>query len=92
MANDALDTIRKELQNTLPKEQRKYFKRSKHLLLSREKNLKTDNDRTALQIMLNYSDKLSAAYALKEAYFNISIICIWIYGYGVPSNHIFPNI
>ena len=48
MANDALDTIRKELQNTLPKEQRKYFKRSKHLLLSREKNLKTDNDRTAL--------------------------------------------
>lgn len=71
MANDALDTIRKELQNTLPKEQRKYFKRSKYLLLSREKNLKTDNDRTALQIMLNYSDKLSAAYALKEAYFNI---------------------
>ena len=71
MANDALDTIRKELQNTLPKNQRKYFKRSKYLLLSREKKLKSDEDRIALQIMLNYSDKLSAAYALKESYFNI---------------------
>jgi len=71
MANDELDTIRKELQNTLPKEQRKYFKRSKYLLLSRKKNFKAYNDRTALQIMFSYSDKLSAAYALKEACFNI---------------------
>lgn len=37
MANEALDSIRKDLQNTLPKEQRKYFKRARYLLLSREK-------------------------------------------------------
>lgn len=71
LANDALDTVRKEIQATLPDWQRKYFKHSRYLLLSRAENLKTDEDRLALQIMLNYSDKLSAAYALKECYFNI---------------------
>lgn len=71
MANDALNTIRKQVQSKLPTDQRRYFKRSKYLMLTREKNLLKDEDRTALQVMLNYSDELSAAYAMKEAYFNL---------------------
>ena len=71
LANDALDSIRRQLQKKLPPEQRKHFKRSRYLLLSREGNLKNDDDRNALHIMLNYSDELSAAYAMKEAYFNL---------------------
>lgn len=71
MANDALNTIRKQVQSTLPAQQRKYFKRSRYLMLTREKNLNKAEDRTALQIMLNYSDDLSAAYAMKEAYFDL---------------------
>ena len=71
MANDALNTIRKNVQEQLPKEQRIYFKRSKYLLLRRDKNLIKEEDRTALQVMLNYSDRLSAAYAMKEAYFDL---------------------
>lgn len=71
LANDALDSVRKQLQKELPQEQRKHFKRSRYLLLSRENNLKKDEDREALQIMLSYSDDLSAAYAMKEAYFKL---------------------
>lgn len=71
MANDALNTIRKQVQSTLPSQQRKYFKRSRYLMLTREKNLLKDEDRTALQVMLNYSDDLSAAYAMKEVYFDL---------------------
>ena len=71
MVNEALNRIRRKLQETLPKEQRKYFKRSKHLMLMREKHLLKDTDRTALQVMLNYSNELSAAYAMKELYFNL---------------------
>jgi transposase len=71
MANDALNSIRKQVQSTLPAQQRKYFKRSRYLMLTREKNLIKAEDRTALQIMLNYSDDLSAAYAMKEAYFDL---------------------
>lgn len=71
LANDALDSIRKEVQKNLPKEQRRYFKRSRYLLLSREKNLRKEEDLAALQVILNYSDDLSAAYAMKEVYFNL---------------------
>jgi transposase len=71
MANDALNTIRKQIQNKLPAAQRKYFKRSKYLMLTREKKLLKEKDRAALQVMLNYSDDLSAAYAMKEVYFDL---------------------
>lgn len=71
MANDALNTIRKQVQSTLPAHQRKYFKRSRYLMLTREKNLLKDEDQTALQVMLNYSNDLSAAYAMKEVYFDL---------------------
>lgn len=71
LANDALDNVRRQVQSRLPDRQKKYFKRARFLMLSREKNLKTYEDYLALQVMLNFSDKLSAAYAMKEAFFKI---------------------
>lgn len=38
-AVQAVDTIRKEVQNTLTPEERRYFKHSRKLLLSRKENL-----------------------------------------------------
>ena len=70
MANDALDTVRKEVQGKLGKENQKAFKHSRKLLLKREKTL-TEEERQACAVLLNYSEKLSAAYAMKEAYFQM---------------------
>lgn len=70
MANDALDTVRKEVQSKLGKENRKFFKHSRKLLLKRENTL-TEEERQACAVLLNYSEKVSAAYAMKEAYFQI---------------------
>lgn len=70
MANDALDTVRKEVQGKLGKENRKFFKHSRKLLLKRENTL-TEEERQACAVLLNYSENLSAAYAMKEAYFQI---------------------
>ena len=70
MANEALESIRKEVQANITPKQRKYFKRSRWLLLKREKDLDTE-DYQALQVLLNFSDKLSVAYAMKEQYFKL---------------------
>ena len=70
MANDALDTVRKEVQKKLGKEKRIFFKHARKLLLKREKNL-TEKERHSCSILLNHSERLSAAYAMKEAYFRI---------------------
>ena len=70
MANDALDTVRKEVQSKLGKENRKFFKHSRKLLLKRENTL-TEEERQACAVLLNYSEKLSATYGMKEAYFQI---------------------
>lgn len=53
MANEALNWVRRKVQETLPQKQRKQFKGSKYLLLTREKNLTKDTDRTALQVMMS---------------------------------------
>lgn len=70
MANDALDSVRKEVQSGLGQECRKYFKHSRKVLLKREKDL-TEEERHIREMLLNHSDRLSAAYAMKEAYFKI---------------------
>ena len=70
MANDALESVRKEVQANLTTKQRKYFKHSRWLLLKREKDLDSE-DYQALQVLLNFSDKLSAAHAMKEQYFKL---------------------
>ena len=70
MANDALDTVRKEVQSKLGKENRKFFKHSRKLLLKQENTL-TEEERQACAVLLNYSENLSVTYAMKEAYFQI---------------------
>jgi len=65
---DAMDNVRREVQKSLPASQRKYFKRSRKLLLAHREKL-SDEDTLALDVILRFSDKLAQAYALKEAFF-----------------------
>lgn len=71
-ACNAVDSIRKQVQNKLPKDERKYFKHSRGLLLSRRCNLKYDNQIEELNYMLiNYSENLRIAYREKEVLLDI---------------------
>ena len=70
MANDALDSVRKEVPSGLGQECRKYFRHSRKVLLKWEKDL-TEEERHIRKVLLNHSDRLSAAYAMKEAYSRI---------------------
>ena len=66
-ACDAVNKIRIEVQNNLPKKERIYFKHSRRLLLSRHCNLKNDKDFDELSyILTNYSENLRIAYREKE--------------------------
>lgn len=66
---EAMENVRRSFQSVLPKEQRKYFKRSRRLLLARRSSL-SEEDRAAVDVMLRFSDRLLQAYALKEAFFD----------------------
>ena len=58
-ACDVVNKIRIEVQVTLPKKERVYFKHSRRLLLSRRCNLKQDNDLDELSyILTNYKECL----------------------------------
>lgn len=66
-ASDAVNKIRIDVQNNLPKSERIYFKHSRKLLLSRACNLKTDKQKDELSnILINYSEDLRIAYKEKE--------------------------
>lgn len=65
---EAMENVRRDFQKALPKAQRKYFKRSRRLLLAHRNRL-TEEDRTAVDVMLRFSDRLLQAYALKEAFY-----------------------
>ena len=65
----ALDNVRRAFQKHLPDSQRKYFKRSRYLLLAHRKKL-SEEDRLALDVLLRFSDKLAQAYALKEQFYS----------------------
>ena len=65
----AMDDIRRNVQKLLPADQRRYFKRSRRLLLKHRDEL-SDEDRAALDVMLRFSDRLAQGYALKEAFFH----------------------
>lgn len=70
-ACNAVNTIRIEVQKQLPSKERKYFKHSRKLLLSRQCNL-TEKQRTELSyILVNYSENLRVAYMEKEALLDI---------------------
>ena len=71
-ATEMVDTIRKEVQNKLGRKERKYFKHSRKLLLSRYENLKEDKQKEELNyILINYSEKLRVAYIEKERLLDI---------------------
>ena len=71
-ACDVVNKIRIEVQDTLPKKERVYFKHSRRLLLSRRCNLKQENDLNELSyILTNYSENLRIAYREKECLLDI---------------------
>ena len=64
----AMDDVRRSVQSTLQPDTRKYFKRSRKLLIARRSAL-SDEDKAAVDRMLNFSETLYQAYALKELFF-----------------------
>lgn len=67
----ALEKVRKDVQKQLPTEQRKYFKRSRWLLLKHMDKL-SDYDKQCLNVMLYYSPELCSAHYLKELLYKIN--------------------
>ena len=67
----AVDTIRKKVQNTLAPEERKYFKHSRKLLLSRYINLSKEQREELNYILINYSEELRRVYNEKEELLDI---------------------
>lgn len=65
----ALENVRKRVQKEMHPSKRKYFKRSRKILLSHFKDLKQEN-KDALNIMLQQSVDLSTAYYLKEQFYD----------------------
>lgn len=71
-ATEMVDTIRKEVQSKLGRKEKKYFKHSRKLLLSRRENLKEKKQKEQLDyILINYSEKLRIAYLEKERLLDI---------------------
>lgn len=66
----AFDAVRKEVQNSLSKEYRKYFKKSRFLLMKRFDKL-TDEQKQQVNIMLYVSPSLSTAHFYKEDFLKI---------------------
>lgn len=64
----AMEKIRKDFQKSLKPEDRKWFKRSRWIMISHSRNLK-EEDIDQLTIMLSYSERLRNAYYTKEAFF-----------------------
>ena len=70
-ACNALDKIRIEVQSNLPKDERKYFKHSRHLLLSRRCDIKEEQYDELSNMLINYSENLRIAYREKEEILDI---------------------
>lgn len=71
LANWAMEQVRKQVQKEFSNHRRKYFKRSRFLLLRRHKNLRTPEQAEQLANMLDVSEKLKHAYRLKEKFYEI---------------------
>lgn len=71
-ACDALNKVRIETQNKLPKQERIYFKHSRYLLLSRHSKITSEKRIDELTyILTNYSENLRIAYKEKESLLDI---------------------
>ena len=66
----AIENVRKRLQKTMPVSLRKYYKRSRKLILTRYDKLKDENKK-ACDLMLFYNDDLRKAHMLKEWFYRI---------------------
>lgn len=66
----AIENVRKRLQKTMPASLRKYYKRSRTLILTRYQKLKDENKK-ACDLMLLYNDDLRLAHYLKEWFYQI---------------------
>jgi transposase len=66
----AIENVRKRLQKTMPSNLRKYYKRSRKLILTRYHKLKDEN-KDAVDLMLLYNDDLRVAHKLKEWFYEI---------------------
>lgn len=64
----AMEKVRKDFQKSLKPEDRKWFKRSRWIMISHGRKL-NEEEINQLTIMLSYSDRLRNAYCLKEAFF-----------------------
>lgn len=65
----AVENVRKRIQKNLHPDKRKYFKRSRKLLLTHRHKLKPDS-LDALDIILMHSNDLAVAYYLKELFYD----------------------
>ena len=65
----AIESVRKRLQKTMPKNLRKYFKHSRKLILSRYSRL-NDEKKRECDLMLLYNDDLRKAHFLKEKFYD----------------------
>lgn len=65
----ALENVRKRIQKDMHDSKRKYFKRSRRILLSHYHSLNEEN-RQALEVMLSQSPDLAVAYFLKEQFYD----------------------
>jgi transposase len=66
----AIEKVRKRLQQTMPINLRKHYKRSRKLILTRYEKLKGENKK-ACDLMLLYNDNLRLAHYLKEWFYEI---------------------
>lgn len=66
----AMENVRKRLQKNMTATMRKYYKRSRKLLLTRYKKLQDENKR-ACDLMLLYNEDLRRAHRLKERFYDL---------------------
>ena len=66
----ALENVRKRIQKRMLPSLRKYYKRSRNLITKRKARLSNDN-REALEWMLEYSEDLRKAHFIKELFVDI---------------------
>ena len=65
----AMENVRKRIQKDFVKEKRRYFKRSRKLLLTHQEKLSPEN-LEAVSLMLQQSPDLATAYRLKELFYD----------------------
>lgn len=70
-ANEVVDLLRKKVQKNLPTKERKFFKHSRKLLLSRFKDLNVKQKENLKYILYNFSEDLRIAYREKEELLDI---------------------